>query len=188
MSLVDRVKGIVLSPKEEWPKIEPEAATVQSLYTGYIVILAAIGPVAMLVHSLALGITGAIVAYVVALGATYVMALIVDVLAPTFGGEKNFIQSLKLVAYSYTAVWVAGILHLIGALGGIISLLAAIYTLYTFYLGISVMKKCPQDKAVAYTLVVVVCGLVLGAVVGSLIMSTIFGGMAMTGAAMRLYQ
>jgi hypothetical protein len=188
MNLVDRVKGILLSPKEEWPKISAEAETTQSLYTGYIMILAAIGPIAMLIHSLSLGIVGAIVMYIVALGATYVMALIVDLLAPTFGGEKNFIQSLKLTAYSYTAVWVAGILHLIGALGGIIGLLAAIYTLYTFYLGISVMKKCPQDKAVPYTLVVVVCGLVLGAVVGSLVMSTLFGGMAMTGGAMRLFQ
>jgi len=181
MNLVDRVKGILLSPKEEWPKIEPEAATVQSLYTGYIMILAAIGPVAMLIHSLALGIVGAVVMYVAALAATYVMALIVDLLAPTFGGEKNFVQSLKLTAYSYTAVWVAGILHLIGALGGIIGLLASIYTLYTFFLGVPTMKKCPADKAVAYTLVVVVCGIVLAAVVGSLIMSTIFGGAMLTG-------
>ena len=188
MSLVDRVKGIVLSPKEEWPKIESEAATVPALYTGYIMILAAIGPVALLIHSLALGIVGAIVMYIAALGATYVMALIVDVLAPTFGGEKNFIQSLKLTAYSYTAVWLAGILHLIGGLGGILSLIAALYSLYTFYLGITVMKKCPQDKAVAYTLVVIVCGIVLAAVIGSLVMSTIFGGMAMTGSAISLYR
>jgi hypothetical protein len=188
MNLVERVKGILLRPKEEWPKIAVETETTQSLYTGYIMILAAIGPVALLIHSMALGIIGAIVAYVVALGVTYVMALIVDWLAPTFGGEKNFLQSLKLTAYSYTAVWVAGILHLIGVLGGLLSLLAALYTLYTFYLGIAVMKKCPQQKAVPYTIVVVICGIVLGAIVGSLVMSTMFGGAAMTGSAMRLYQ
>ena len=188
MNLVDRVKGILLRPKEEWPKIAPEAETTQSLYTGYIMILAAIGPVALLLHSLSLGIVGAIVAYIVALGVTYVMALVVDALAPTFGGEKNFMQSLKLTAYSYTAVWVAGILHLIGVLGGLLSLLAALYTLYTFYLGIAVMKKCPQEKAVRYTIVVVVCGIVLGVIVGGLVMSTLFGGATMTGSAMRLYQ
>ena len=188
MNLVERVKGILLGPKEEWPKIAAETETTQSLYTGYVMILAAIGPVALLIHSTALGIAGALVAYVVALGVTYVMALIVDWLAPTFGGEKNFMQSLKLTAYSYTAVWIAGILHLFGVLGGLLSLLAAIYTLYTFYLGIVVMKKCPQEKAVTYTVVVVICGIVLGAVVGSLVMSTMFGGAAMTGGAMRLYQ
>jgi len=181
MNLVDRVKGILLSPKEEWPKIAGEAATTQSLYTGYIMILAAIGPLALLIRSLAMGrftaILTCIIAYAIGLGATYVMALIVDMLAPTFGGEKNFMQSLKLTAYSYTAVWLAGIFHLIGYLGGVLSLIAAIYTLYTFYLGVSVMKKCPQDRAVTYTVVVVVCGIVLTAVVGALLMSTLFGGM-----------
>ncbi len=103
MSIVDRVKNILLSPKTEWPVIAGEATTTQSLYTGYIMILAAIGPVAMLLRSVGLGITGALVAYIVALAATYIMALIVDALAPTFGGEKNFMQSLKLTAYSYTA-------------------------------------------------------------------------------------
>ena len=39
---------------------------------------------------------------------TFLLALIVDVLAPTFGGTKDFVASLKLVAYSYTAAWVAG--------------------------------------------------------------------------------
>ena len=179
MNLVDRVKGILLSPKEEWPKISAETETTQSLYTGYILILAAIGPIALLVHSFSFGAAGAIVLYLLSLGVTYVMALIVDALAPTFGGEKNFMQSLKLVAYSYTAVWVAGILHLIGFIGGILSLLAAIYTLYAFYLGVPVMKKCPQEKAVTYTVVVVLCGIVLGAVVGGLMRSTLFGGMPM---------
>jgi len=58
-----------------------------------------------------------------------------------------------------------------------LSLIAAIYTLYTFYLGVSVMKKCPQERAVTYTIVVVVCGIVLTAVVGAVLMSTLFGGM-----------
>ena len=181
MNLVDRVKAILLTPKEEWPKIAGEAATTQSLYSGYIMILAAIGPLALLIRSLAMGrftaILTCIIAYAIGLGATYVMALIVDVLAPTFGGEKNFVQSLNLTAYSYTAVWLAGIFQLIGYLGGVLSLIAAIYTLYTFYLGVSVMKKCPQDRAVTYTVVVVVCGIVLTAVVGAVLMSTLFGGM-----------
>ena len=192
MSLVDRVKGTLLSPKEEWPKIGSETATVPSLYSGYIMILAAIGPIALMLRSMIFGffgaIVGAIVMYVVALGCTYVMALIVDALATTFGGEKNFVQSLKLAAYASTAVWVAGILHLLGGLAGILILLAALYSLYTLYLGITVLKKCPQDKAVPYTLVVVVCVVVLFAILGSLVTSTMFGGMAMAGGATRLYQ
>ena len=179
MKLVDRVKDILLNPKAEWPKIEPEAETTQSLYTGYILILAAIGPVAMLIRSPFLGGVIAIVSFVIALGITYVVALIVDALATTFGGEKNFMQSLKLVAYSYTAVWVAGIFHVLGRLGGLVGLLAAIYSLYTFYLGVQVMKKCPADKAVAYTLVVMACVILLGVLVFGVIFSTFMGAMFM---------
>jgi hypothetical protein len=176
MALVDRVKNILLSPKTEWPVIAGEAATVPSIYTGYVVILAAIGPIAMAIRGGLLGATAALISYGVGLAVTYLLALIVDALAPTFGGEKNFIQSLKLTAYSYTASWVAGIFHLIPGIGGVVGLIAMVYAFYTFYLGVPVLKKCPADKAVAYTLVVVVCGIVLGAVLMGVLMSVLVGG------------
>ncbi len=176
MALVDRVKNILLAPKTEWPKIAEEAATAQSLFVGYVMILAAIGPIALTVRGGVIGTTAALLGYAIALGVTFVLAHIVDALAPTFGGEKNFLQSLKLVAYSYTAVWVAGIFNLLPFLGGVIGLVAAIYTFYTFYLGVPVLKKCPGDKAVAYTIVVVICALVLGVVLGGILMSAVIGG------------
>src|SRR4029453_3397942 len=176
MNLVDRVKNILIAPKEEWPKIAEEPATVGSLYTGYIMILAAIGPIAMILRSFAIGTPVAILTWVIGLGATYVLALIANALAPSFGGEKNFIQSLKLIAYSYTAAWIAGIFQLFGTLGGLIGLLALIYTFYTCYLGMPALKKCPQDKAAGYTIVVVLCGIVLTVIVGGLLVTMVFGG------------
>ena len=173
MNLIARVKNILLEPKAEWPQIAAEAATPQSIYMGYVVILAAIGPLAMLLR---MSIVGAVVQYIISLAVTFLMALIVDALAPTFGGEKNFVQSLKLVAYSYTAAWIAGIFLLIPVLGGVIALLAAIYTLYTFYVGVPVLKKCPQDKAVGYTVVVVICGILLGWVLAAFVLSAVIGG------------
>jgi hypothetical protein len=184
MNIVDRVKNILLSPKEEWPKIEPEAATTQSLYLGYILILAAIGPICTALRAFPFGIVAAVLAYVIALAMTYVVALIVDALAPSFGGEKNFIQSLKLTAYSHTAVWVAGILQLLGTIGGLIGLLAAIYAFYTFYLGAPVMKKCSAEKAVGYTLVVVICAIVLSVLVGGVLVSLVLGGGMMGASAL----
>jgi hypothetical protein len=94
MNLIDRIKGILLDPRNEWPKIAAEPATVQSLYTGWIMILAAIGPLALLLsmHSIQI----AIAQYVLALILTFVLALIVDALAPSFGGTKDFVASLKL--------------------------------------------------------------------------------------------
>jgi hypothetical protein len=188
MALVDRVKNIIVSPRTEWPRIAEEPATVGSLYTGYIMILAAIGPIALAIHSATIGagfgIGAAIVGYVIGLGITYVLALIVDALAPMFNGERSFIQSLKLTAYSYTAAWVAGIFNLFGWFGGILAFIAMIYSFYVFYLGVPVMKKVSPDKAVGYTIIVVVCGIVLGFLLSGMLMGMLFGG-AMLGAGMR---
>ena len=43
-SLAARVKGIILRPSPEWDIIDGEPATVKGLFTGYAMILAAIGP------------------------------------------------------------------------------------------------------------------------------------------------
>ena len=147
MNLVDRVKNILLSPRTEWPKIAEEAATVQSLYVGYILVLAAIAPLALLIRTGGVAIAAAIAHYAIALVITYLMALIVDTLAPTFNGTKDFTQSLKLVAYSYTAPWVAGVFLLLGGtIGGLIGLIAAIYAWYTFYLGVPVAEEVSAGK------------------------------------------
>ena len=173
MNLVDRVKGILVEPRSEWVKIAAEPATVQSLYTGWIMILAAIGPVALLVstHSIQL----AIAQYVLSLIITFVLALIVDALAPSFGGTKDFVASLKLTAYSYTVAWLAGIFNLLGMFGGVLALIATIYAFYTFFLGAPVLNKASAQKAVPFTLVVVLCGIVLG-----VLASYVFSGMMMT--------
>ncbi len=177
MSMIDRVKNILLSPKTEWPTIAGESTTTQALYTGYIMILAAIGPVAMLLRWGS--VAGAITTYVLTLIMAYLVALVADVMAPTFGGEKNILQSLKLVAYSCTAVWLAGIFQILGMLAGLIGLIALIYSLYTFYLGVTVMKKVPAEKAVGYTVVVVIGAIVLGVLLGSLMSLLGYGRMGM---------
>ncbi len=176
MALLDRVRNILLTPRTEWPAIAAETATVQSLYVDYILILAAIGPLALI---FAMGPVFAVISYVVGLAMVYLMAWIIDALAPTFGGEKNLVKSLQLIAYSYTAAWIAGIFHIVPVIGSLLAIAAAIYSLYTFYLGVPAMKKCPQDKAVVYTIVVVVCGIVVGAVLFNVLFAVIAGGSMM---------
>jgi Yip1 domain len=162
MALIDRLKGILLEPRNEWPKIAAEAATPQSIYTGWVMIFAAIGPLALLLTVGVGGIKFAIGAYIMALIITFILALLVDALAPTFGGTKDFVAALKLSAYSYTAAWIAGIFNLLGMLGTAILLVASIYAWYTFYLGAPVLKKCAPEKAVPFTIVIVLCGIGVG--------------------------
>ena len=164
MNLIERVKNILLQPKEEWPKIAAESATPQSLYLGYIMILAAIGPVVILILSgfvAEFGVRVAILGYINSLVAVAVLALIVDFLATNFGGIKDYVTALKLTAYSFTAAWVAQIALLIPFLGRVVLLVAGIYGFYLFFLGAPVLKKCSADRAVAFTIVVLLCAVVL---------------------------
>ena len=184
MNLVERVKRILLTPRTEWAVIDAEPATTAGLYTGYIMPLAAIGPIAQFIgYSLvgmripfgggvyrtpmSSGITGAVVGYVLTLVGVYVLALIIDGLAPSFDGTKSRIQALKVAAYSATAGWLAGIFAIIPMLG-ILGLLG-LYSLYLLYLGLPVLMKAPQEKAMGYTVVVIVAGIVLAVVVATVV-------------------
>jgi hypothetical protein len=112
------------------------------------------------------GIEHAIARYVLGLAGVYVLALIIDALAPSFGGTRNRVQALKVVAYSATAGWLAGIFAIIPAL----SLLGILgfYSLYLIYLGIPVLMKAPPERALGYTVVAIVCAIVLYMIMGAI--------------------
>ena len=56
MDIVERVKGIILRPKQEWQTISGEATTIPELYKTYVMVLAAIGPVASIIGMSIVGI------------------------------------------------------------------------------------------------------------------------------------
>jgi hypothetical protein len=174
MTLVDRVKNILLQPGSEWDKVAAEPATTADLYRGYIAPLAAISPIASFIGlsivgihlpfagtyriPIGSGIATAVLTYLAALAGVYVLALIINALAPTFGGEKNQLQALKAVAYSSTPGWIAGVLQVLPALG-ILALLASIYGIYLLYRGLPKLMKAPAERAGGYTTVVVLCAI-----------------------------
>jgi hypothetical protein len=197
MSLVERAKNILLQPKTEWPVIAAEQATTGSLYTGYIIPLAAIGPVASIIgwsvfgfnvpfvgairYPIGISVRNGVVIYALSLVGVFVWALIIDALAPTFGGQKNQIQALKTSAYSYTAAWVGGIFGLFPSIA-LLGLLALLYSFYLLFLGLPVLMKAPEDKAVGYTVVVIIVGIVLYFVIGAIVAQFAWRpGMGMTG-------
>src|SRR5262249_20392155 len=49
MTSTARIRGILLEPRKEWPLIAAEPTTPASIYTGWVLPLAAIGPVAHLI-------------------------------------------------------------------------------------------------------------------------------------------
>jgi hypothetical protein len=163
-ALKERVTKIITDPANEWRRIEPEPTTIQQLYTGFIIPVAAIPVVASFIGNVVIGLPfigrqnpiSALVLAVLTLGlslvGTYVSAFIISKLAPTFASVSDDRQALKLVAYASVPVWVAGILNILPFLG-ILALLAWLYTIYVFYLGVPVMMKTPQDKVIPYMVV-----------------------------------
>lgn len=175
MALVDRVRNICLTPTTEWPVIEQENVAPVDLVTSYVAPLAAIGAVSGFIGSVLLssilpfggvglfaGLTVAVMSFAISILMCFLLALIVNALAPTFGGRQDFNQAFKVTAYSYTPAFVAGIASLIPLLGGLIGFLAALYSLYVLYLGLPVLMKSAREKTAAYVIVIVVCGIVLG--------------------------
>jgi hypothetical protein len=181
--LIERVKNILLTPKTEWPVIAAEPETVAGLYKNYILILAAIPAVIGFIQSSLIGTTvpivnisvkipigaglvQALLVYGLSLGLIYVLSLIVDALAPNFGGEKSQVQALKVIAYAWTPSWVAAIVSIIPLLGILAALAALVYCIYLLYLGLPHTMKVPQERSGGYTAVTIILGLVLSVVVG----------------------
>ncbi len=182
-ALVARVKGILLQPKAEWQVIDREFATTKSLYTGYAMILAAIAPIATFIASLVFlhqGVVGALIvailSYVLGLAGVFILGIIINALASSFGATPNPVQAQKLAVYAYTAAWVAGIANLIPIAGGLIALIGAIYSLVLLFWGLPILMKVPEDKKVVYYAVILLAGIVLGAIMGVIVgmVATIF--------------
>lgn len=186
-ALVARVKGILLRPAEEWAKIDTEADTIGDIYRRHVLPFAAIPAVAHFIGSTVFGYSAmgftfrpsvgaalgtALVQYGAALVGVFVLALIIDALAPTFDATPNRVQAFKVAAYSATASWVAGIFGLVPALA--VLTLLGLYSLYLLYLGLPKLMRAPEAKALGYTAVVIIAAIVV-ALLLSLIMAPVSG-------------
>lgn len=194
-NLIQRVQNILMTPKTEWPVIAAEPETTGSLYTKYILIVSALGPVAMFLKSTLIGtsvpfvgtfrmgvgagLSMAVASYVLGLISVFLFALIINALAPTFGSQKDSVQALKSAAYAMTAGWVGGLAQIIPWIGWLIGLALGVYGIYLLYLGLPHTMKTPADKATGYTAVTVIAAIVLSwicwSIVGSIAARGMFG-------------
>lgn len=196
MNLIDRVKNILLNPNSEWEVIRSESSTPSGLITQYAVILAAIPAVAgfigyyligsslggfgMIRLSIGTSFLWAVLTYILSILSVYVLGWIIDALAPSFGSSKDITSSLKVSVYSYTAVWVAGILNIIPSIS-FLGTIAGIYSLVLLYMGLKRVKLVADDKAPGYFIVTLIVALVLYFVIGSIIGSIVFRGLYFNG-------
>lgn len=182
MNLIDRAKKILTTPKTEWDVIDNETPNIQGILTTYVIPLVAIGTIASFigwgfigksyygfkVASVSLGIRYALIAFVAGVAGCFILAYVIDALAPTFKSEKNLGKSFQLAAYASTAGWVGAVLNIIPSLA-IVGSLVGLYNLYLLYLGLPKLKKTPQEQGTGYFVACLVTMIVVGFVLAMIL-------------------
>ena len=176
--VVERTRRLLEQPKQEWAAIEEEELDKKEIYTRYVMILAAIPPVAGFIgyaivgvgpfgHTvrvpLGLAVAHMITGYLLALGAVYLLALVVNFFAQRFDAPEDFMSALKLAAFAPTPGWIAGVFNVIPSLW-IIGVLASLYGLYLIFVGLPILMRPPAEKFPPYLVVVMMTAIVLVAV------------------------
>lgn len=195
--LIERVRSILVTPRTTWPVIAEEPATTAGIFKGYVLILAAVPALfgfldaALIGYNIPFGgtirigfglaLSSALIGYCLSVVGVFIAALIVNALAPTFGGQPNSVQALKAVAYAYTASWIAGVGAIVPYLSLLIAIAGAVYSIYLLYLGLPPNMKVAQERAAGYTAVVVVVAIVIGWII-SLTVGGIMGASFTRGA------
>lgn len=171
MNAGTRVKSILLDPAAAWRLIEKEVGDPAYLLSRYVALLALIPALsgfvgATLIGSIAPsgvivrvdivdGLLGAIFSYATSCAMALLLGLLINLLAPTFGGRRDFENAFKLAVYSFTPLWIAGIFLLLPGLRFL--LLTGAYAIYLLWLGVPRLTKVPEQQAVNFTAVIVVC-------------------------------
>jgi hypothetical protein len=182
MNLVERAKDIMFKPAATWEAVKAEQTTIKELFASYAVILAIIPAAAGFIGMSLIGtsmlgihfripfISGlfhAIISYVLTLVGVYVVAFIIDALAPSFNSRKDILSAAKLAVFSFTPAWIGGIFMIIPALG-MITFLASLYGLYLLYTGLPVLMETPKEKTLGYFVVVIIVSIVVSLLINVL--------------------
>ncbi|MFM6925443.1 MAG: Yip1 family protein [Ferruginibacter sp.] len=190
MNLIERVKNILITPKTEWDVINGETATAQSLLMGYVLPLAVVSAAGALLKGLLFAgtfgfkffIITALIGFIASVVAYYISVIIIDMLAPSFGSEKNLGKSAQLVAYSGTPSYVAGLLSFIPVIGMILPFAAWVYGIYLMYLGIGPLKKTPEDKKIVYMIVAFLIMIAINLILVAILTGVLFAALGMGAA------
>ena len=173
-ALIARVQGLLLDPQREWAKIDRESGEPAHLFLNYVVILALIPALAEFIGASIIGVTvsvgtfrvpvlagllNAVISYLFSFVLVYVVALVIDALAPSFGTARHFPSALKLSVYSFTPAWLAGIFLLLPGLSFLT--IAGLYGFFLLLVGLPVVLRTPRARALAYAASVTVAALVV---------------------------
>ena len=178
MDIVARAKGLMTNPMAEWAAIAGEPADTASLFKSYVMPLAALPAVAGVIGTALMGIgplgpggviASAVVGYALTLVGIFVLAKIIEALAPRFGGPADANAAMKLAAYAPTASWVGGAFMIIPWIGWIPALAGGLYSLFLFYVGTPTVMRIPRERVMGFALSVVLLAVLANILIGAVI-------------------
>lgn len=168
-SVFNRVVAILTNPQEEWGVIQKEKIAINEMLIRYVLIVAAIPAVSFFLGHSVIGFQGSGVVYRYTLGtclsfalsmyiflvvSVFIVAFIIDVLAPYFGAKRNMVSSTKVAVFSHTACWIGGIFYLVPAISFFIFLFD-IYALVLLYMGIQRLKHPSKGNMAGYFIITI---------------------------------
>ncbi len=172
--LLSRIRNIIADPRREWPLIATEPGNPMRLLVGYVAVLAAIPAVCGFIgsslvgvsvsigrvhDSIPFGLMRALISYLFSFVIVYLTALAIDVMAPLFHTARNFGSALKLAAYSFTPVWLIGVVLMVPGLR-FLSILG-LYAIRLLWTGLPPLMGTPRPKVLPYAISIVAAAFVI---------------------------
>lgn len=172
--LKERVKGILVDPKNEWQKISVEQRSNKELLLYFVLPFAALAAFISLIAiwlstylGFALALQFAVLKLVTPIISVIVVAVVINELAETFDSTKNLNNAFKLAAYSYTPYLLVEIIVSISWTLGFLSFLG-LYGVYLLWVGLPRMMETPEDRRLVYIIAALVVVLLLEVVISAL--------------------
>lgn len=148
--VIHNVKKILFQSHHAWDEIRSESLQERELFQDDLIYIAAVPAVAGFCGSLFVGenffksLVWAVLFFGLSLGGVRVAAKVLNFWAPNFKAEPDYLSTLKLMAYSFTPIFLACIffiippLHFFSVLG--------IFGFYTFWIGLPKLIPCPPQE------------------------------------------
>ncbi len=178
MDIVARAKGLVMNPLAEWQIIAAEPAETVDLFKSYVMPLAGVAAVGGLVGTALAGAGGlglggligsAVTGYLLSLVGIFVLAKIVEMLTPRFGGPADPVAAMKLAAFAPTASWLGGACMIIPWIGWLPALAGGLYSLFLFYVGTPIVMRIPRERVMGFALSVVLVAVLVNILIGAVV-------------------
>lgn len=178
---VGRVRDVLLAPRRAWRAIAEAPEAPSRLARAHVAPLAAIPALCGLfgaavvgerwmgvVHrpGLAVALGQALMGFGLMLAGVWLMAQAANLLAPLFGGVRDFRRAFNLVAYAGTPAWLLGVFLVAPAFSLPVVTLGALWSLVLLHLGLPRLMRPEPDKAVSYFAALLLTGLTLAVLFG----------------------